>query len=99
MDSIADFVSKDQKIRELEKEIINLNKKIDIQARMKRRYRLQYQQAKLKDRRPEIAIKLLNEREQGRELTIAEIARESRLSASRVKGILTEMRNNSRQEG
>ena len=73
------------------KKIAKLERAVENQACMKRKARLAAERALLKDKRPDWALRLVKEKHQGRDITLKEIARECRLSVSRVKSISSEV--------
>ncbi len=102
MSDLANYFGLKDRICELEaellamtlqhaKEIAKLELAVKNQACMKRKARLSAERALLKDKRPDWAVRLVKEKHQGRDITLKEIAKECRLSLSRVKSISSEV--------
>ena len=93
---LANYFSLQDRIKDLEAELLAMTlqhaKEVKTLIRAKQRARLETQRALLKDKRPEWALRLIKERNDGKDITLKEIAKECRMAYQRVLIISNEVK-------
>ena len=95
MDTIADFVSKDMRIAELEKEIINLEIKLKKELRNKSKIKCKYEELKKRyvpnyKGNKDVALDLIKRFHEVGDITLIEISKTTKLSYSMIRGYSSE---------
>lgn len=97
---LANYHSLQDRIEVLEAELLAMTKQhvkeIKTLKRATQRARLETQRALLTDKRPEWALRLIKERNEGKDITLKDIAKECRMAYKRVLVIFNEVRDGTR---